>query len=160
VALPGWLSTLPKSARLFYPIALRGVREGLSANSILKVYTAARPGLRRQVGLDIIRRVKGVEKAASVFKHLKLTAHPNVGRIPVALTGTLRDFSYRVSYEAFTDEGERTKSFVTVSTNDLMSRQEAEDVALGYLEEMPKSYGVESVASVQLEDIRKSPSLG
>lgn len=157
---PPWLSTLPKAAKIFYPIAQKGISAGLSGNAILKAYSAAGPGIRRTLGLEVVRAVRGVERTASVFKALKLDVFPDPGKIPTALTGTLRDFSYRVSYRGLTEEGKPFQSYVTVSTNDLITRRQAEDVALGYIEEIPEEYGIRSVSTVGLEDIRKSPHLG
>lgn len=160
MAFPSFLSTLPKAARLFYPIAQKGVAQGLSGNAILQAYRTAGPGIRRTVGLEVVRAVRGVERKASIFKALKMDVFPDPRKLPTALTDTLRDYSYRIGYQGVTSEGKSFSSYVTVSTNELISRRQAEDVALGYIEDMPAEYGIESISRVGLDGILKSPRLG
>lgn len=155
-----WLSTLPKGARLFYPIAMKGVSQGISANSILRAYSAARPGLRRTVGLEVIRRIKGVEKAASAFKSLKRTVMPSVAKMPTALTRMARDYSYLTEFQAVTSTGKTVTGNITVSSWNVITRDQAEGAALGYLDNMPENYGIESVEKIQLVGIKKSPIIG
>lgn len=160
MALPPFLSTLPKAARLFYPIAVKGVSQGLAANTILKAYTAAGPGIRRTLGLEVVRAVRGVERSASVFKALGLDRRPSIAKIPTALHKTWRKFSYLVEFEGLTTEGKSVRAAVTVASDSIITRRQAEAQAGGWLADTPAEYGIETIEKIQLAGIKKSPLLG
>ncbi len=142
MAVP-WLSTLPKAARLFYPIALKGVSEGIAANTILKAYSAAGPGIRRTLGLEVVRRVRGVERASRAFKGMRLDLHPDVSRIPEGGTKMGWNLSYKIEYQAVTSEGKSLTAHVTVVSDEVITRRQAEEMAASFFAKTPEEYGIE-----------------
>ena len=155
-----WLLTLPKAARIFYPIALGGLSKGLTANTILKAYSAAGPGIRRTLGLEVVRRVKGIERVARAASSLKLDVHPAISSMATALHDIRRNYSYLVEFRGVTSEGKPMTGAVTVASETVITRREAEAMAASFLEAMPASYGIESVEKIQLVGIKKSSLLG
>ncbi len=160
MALPPWLHSLPKAARLFHPIALKGISEGLSANSIINAYKVAGPGIRRTLGLEIIRVARDIEKKASTFSSLKKAAYPNVSKIPISETKMGRDYAYHIKWEAVTESGKTVLGDITVSTWNIISREEAEAMAAAFLDSQPAKYGIEHIEKIQLAGIKKSTILG
>lgn len=159
MAIP-WIETLPRAARLFLPIAQAGVTKGLSANSIIESYLKAGPGIRRKLGLSVIREVKSVKKKSDVFKYVRKTMLPGHDTIPTAPTKILKDYSYKVRYQGVMSDGRPFESFVTAITDKIIKPEEALDIALTMLNEMPSEYGIESVTDVFLEGIKKHPRFG
>ena len=155
MAVP-WLLTLPKAARIFYPIALGGVAKGLSANTILQAYSSAGPGIRRTLGLEVVRGVRNIKRKARAAAGLHLDLHPNIEKIPFAYTDIRRKFSYLVEFQGVTEKGKSVISGVTVVSDTIITRREAEAMAATFLDEMPASYGIESVEKIQLVGITKS----
>ncbi len=160
MALPPWLYTLPKAARLFYPIAQKGISQGLSANSILKSYHLAKPGIRRTLGLEVVRRVRGVERASRAFKGMRLDLHPDVSRIPEGGTRMGWNLSYKIEYQAVTTEGKSLTAHVTVVSDEVITRRQAEEMAASFFAKTPEEYGIESVQKIQLVGITKAAGFG
>lgn len=158
--LPAWLLTQSRAARLFYTTAVAGIARGLSANSILRAYSAAGQGIRRTLGLEVVRKVKGIEKRADLWKFVRRGRRMALSNIPTALTPTLRDYSYRVAYEALTLDGRVEKNFLTVSSNEHLVRGADEDIVNDWLATEGDKYGVAEIISVTSHDIRKSPRFG
>lgn len=152
----GWLTGMSKAARTFYPIAMKGVSQGLAANSILKAYSAAGPGIRRTVGLEVIRRVKGVELKAGVFRYLKKNVLPSLAKIPFTGADILKSFSYLTEFRAVTAEGKSVTGNISIVSWTRITPEAAEADALAYLEGMPAKYGIEAVEKIQLVNIVKS----
>lgn len=156
MALPPWLSTLPKSARLFYPIAVKGIHQGLSANSILASYKAAGPGIRRTLGLEVVRELREITRRATAFKGLHLDRRPDFAKIPLSETKIWRKFSYNVEFQGLTSGGKSVLGHVTIVTDDIITRRQAEAAAERYLDATPDTYGIETVEKIQLAGIKKS----
>lgn len=154
------LDTLSRSARTAYPFIQRGVREGLSANSIQASLQAAGIGIRRQALLDVIRAESGAQLASSALRFAKPETFPNPARLGEALTKIRRQFSFTVEVRGtLGSTGEGFIQHVTVSTDRLLTRQAIEDAAQAMVEDEQERYGID-VGSVVLTGGLRSGSLG
>ena len=151
-----FLATLAKRARQVYPLVVRGVREGLSANSILESLQASGLGIRRQTLLDMSRRIRGVADAGSQLRFMRRNFIPDPRRIPEALTKMRRAFAFRVRVRGVQLEtGEDLERFVTVSVNDPISRADAEAIAASMIADEPEFYKL-AVTDVLMVDAVKA----
>lgn len=62
-------------------------------------------------------------------KQLQLNAQPNLIRLPLSLTPTLRNFSYHLQLDGVDiHTGVQVTKYMTISTNTLLSKQQAIDI--------------------------------
>lgn len=159
MALP-LLASLTAAARFAYPFIARGVREGLSANAIGKALQAQGAGIRRSELLKLVRRETEIWTHGQNLRYLNLTAKPNEANLPEALTTIRRRYSYVVELRGQSmSDGSSVVRNVTVSTDKLLTRGEAEDIASLYAEDGPQQYGLE-VSSVLLTSVLKAGAAG
>ena len=155
-----FLSSLPKSLRQAWPIVTRGVREGLTANSIQGVLQTAGLGVRRQTLLDGIRALREGFAKQETIRLLGARVRPPLRLIPEALTRIRRGFAYTIRIEEIIANRVESR-FLTLSSNELLTRGEAEIEASRMLEEDVFKYGREVVIiSAALTGILKSGRLG
>lgn len=155
-----FLSTLPKSLRQAWPIIVGGVRQGLSGNAIQGVLRSAGLGVRRQTLLDGVRLLREGFAKWTTLRLLGTTVRPPLRMIPRSLTRIRREFSYLLEIEEIIDNVVE-KRFMTLSSNELLNRKEAELTASRMLEEDVFKYGKEVVIiSSNLTGILKAGQLG
>ena len=124
---------LSASAARALPFIEHGVAQGISTTALQQSLSSAGIGVRRQDLLDAIRAVKGAEAAADVLKSIRSDFRPNPDRLPFAVTRQLREFSFRVRVTGYdVNAGAETNRYFNISTDTNMSRDEIEEVALGY----------------------------
>lgn len=115
------------------PFIEKLVGQGATTSRIQSTLSAAGMGVRRQDLLAAVRGVRGAEAAADRLKFIRSDFRPQPSMLPHAVTRQLRDFSFRVRIEGVnTFNGLREIRTFNVSTNELLSRDEIEEVALGY----------------------------
>lgn len=158
--LPAWLSTLPKTARLFFPFAQAAVARGISANSIIEAFKLEDKGIRRKLGLEVVRRVRDVEKKANATKYTRKDRRHDPASIPTAMTDLLGNYSHKVRYTGVTAQGQPFESFVTVSTDDRISPADALSTALEFLDDDLDEYGIAEIGTLYYEGVKKHPRLG
>lgn len=155
-----FLSTLTKRARLAYPIIQRGVREGLSSRAISNTLKAGGVGIRRNTLLDIMRRERDVWEHGQNLRYLPLDRRPNPSRLPEALTRIRRNYSYEVFVTGIdTSMGVPRGQYVTVASSKLLTRREAETLAIEYAGGIHESGGIE-IEKAQLNNILRAGPLG
>lgn len=124
---------LQGSAARALPFIEKMVAEGVSTRTMQSTLSAAGIGVRRQDLLAAVRGVRGAEAAADRLKFIRSDFRPQPSMLPHAITKQLRDFSFRVRVEGVnTNTGLREIRTFNVSTNDLLTRDEIEEIALGY----------------------------
>lgn len=125
-----FLLGLSARARQASPIIRRGVREGISSRALTGILQRAGLGIRRQTLLDIMRLMEGEAAIGPVLSALGLNRRPNPLRLPPALTKIRRAFSFTVRVQGVdVDTGAFSESFVTVTTDTLLTRGEIEALA-------------------------------
>ena len=127
---PPWLSTLPQSARMGYPMVQRAVREGLSSRRVSEALQAGGIGIRRQTLLDMMRLERGIQASGSLLSHVPRNFAPNPQRLPLALHTLSNAFSYTARVTGLLSAtGQRFDQFVTVTSNKSLSPQSIEELA-------------------------------
>jgi hypothetical protein len=115
------------------PFIEHAVSQGISATTLQTSLSASGIGVRRQDLLDAFRSVKGAESSAQALASLRSDFRPNPERLAYAVTKQLREYSFRVKVTGFNlSTGKDETRHFSISTNELLSRNEIEDVALGY----------------------------
>lgn len=85
-----------------------------------------------------------VNVATKYVQSVNLNARLNVSRLPVSATPLLRNFAYEVKISGIdVNTQEATSTFITVSTNKALSKQEAVDQATAMVEGNSEKYGIE-----------------
>lgn len=158
--LPPWLLTLPKTARTFFPFAQAAVARGISANSIIEAFKLEDKGIRRKLGLEVVRRVRDVERKTNATKYTRKDRRHDPSLIPTAMTDLLHDFSHKVRYTGVTALGEPFEGFLTVSTDDRITPTEALTTALEFFDDGPEEYGIAEIGEFFYEGVKKHPRLG
>ena len=112
------LATLPKTARIAYPIIQAGTRRGLSSRAIESIVrTAGLPISRGRSILPIMRQVQAIEAAGANIRFIPKFLRINVVRLPTSLTFIRRNFSFTVRVVGRDIFGNLIDRFVTVSTD-------------------------------------------
>ena len=130
MALP-LLATLPKTARIAYPIIQAGTRRGLSSRAIERIVRqAGLPISRGRSILPIMRSVQAIEAAGANIRFIPKLLRINTMRLPTALTFIRRNFSFTVRVVGRDLFGNLIERHVTVSTDRaLVTPAEIEEAA-------------------------------
>jgi len=139
---PPLISTLNDRQRRAFPIIQGGVSRGLAGNEIQRVLRLQNLGINNVVLQRIIRAEKGVEIAGARLRSIPRHLTPDPRRLPDALTRIRRAFSFTVKVSGFDlTTGEDFTQFVAVALDDVMTRGEIENLALGLVERDRDRYG-------------------
>lgn len=98
-----------------------GVREGLSANAMIRMMAEQGLGIRRQRFLDIVRAVKATQSAEAMAMGADLNSIPTMGAVPEVEVGNLTGFVHKVKvYQTNIIDGIRTQTVrnIFVRSND------------------------------------------
>lgn len=132
----GWLNILSLGERIAYPFIRLGVSLGRTISEIGQALTRAGAGIearsvRRIVDAEEVERRTAREAVGTAPDHL-----PDPAGIPEAITRQRREYAWRVRL-GFIDPrtGARQERFLTISTDQLLSPNEAIDQARAMLAE-------------------------
>lgn len=155
---PPLIFTLGKRARAAFPIIQRGVREGISANSIQTILRASNMGIRRQTLLDIIRAERGVISAGKDLRNIRLGFVPDPRRLPEALTKMRRSFSFTVRITG-TDvsTGEALIQNISVALDKPLTRSQIESIAVDFIEADFERYGLDITEVLLVSGVKAGP---
>lgn len=131
--------------------------QGLSASETLTALRESGKGLRTQTFYQIYNYyAEQTAPARSYFSNITLNAYPNINRIPESLTKQLRNFAYYTKVTGIdVNTGEIVTKDITVSTNELLTKQQAADLAVAISEKSGNRYGLEG-ASAKVTDVTKN----
>lgn len=117
------------------------VEAGKAASETLEALRNAGLGIRTQTFYQVVNYFKGpVETARNYVSYLGLQNLPNIARLPKTLTNIAKNFTYELKVEVISSEtGEKTTRTINVSSNTLLSKQEAIDTIAGIIEENPNN---------------------
>jgi len=105
----------------------------MSTTVLQRELSAAGIGVRRTDLLEAVRGIRGATLAADRLKSVRSDLRPDPARLPHAVTRQLREYSFRVRVQGLNPlSGQHESRWFQVSTNELLTRNEIEDVALGY----------------------------
>ncbi|MDR5730668.1 MAG: hypothetical protein RB191_24930 [Terriglobia bacterium] len=120
------------------------IDQDIPGSLILKQVRDAGLGIRTQTGYQVINYLRDVVTPSRAYiSYLGLNNLPNVNRLPQSLTKQLRNFAYNVQLRGFNNiDGQLTTKNVTISSNLLLTKQEAIDAAVNMAAGDSKSGGV------------------
>lgn len=150
------IAGLTRAARLALPFIERGVREGLSSRAIERaIRDGGLSAPRRQVLLDTMRALKGVEDAGKALKFLRQDARPDPSRLPEALTTIRRQYSFTVEVRGtLISTGEDFVQHVTVTSDSLLTRAEMEEAAVEAVDQGQERYGIKVSSALPIKGIK------
>ena len=124
---------LTGSAARSLPFIESGLTRGMSTAAIQAELSSAGIGVRRTDLLAAVRSIRGAGAAADRLKFIRGDYRPDPAGLPHAVTRQLREYSFRVRVQGYNPlSGQQESRYFQVSTNELISRNEIESVALGY----------------------------
>lgn len=158
MAIPALLAFAPRIRRL-YPIIRAGVSRGLSSRVINAVIKKAEgTGIKRQVLLDVMRVIGGVQQQGKHLRNLGRNAIPNIKRLPEAITKLRTAVSFTVRVLGIAVEtGEEVERWVTVGLDKPVSRSVIEEMARQRIEGRREKYEIEFLVAQLREGVKAGP---
>lgn len=145
--------------RVALPFLTQLSEQSLSANEILRQATAAGFEIRRAAGLNVIRQLRSIVTGQEYIKAVRNAFLPDPLRLPFAVTDIRRNYSFRVRLDGTDkDTGERTTFFVQVTSDNIMTKDQAYAQALGFLAQNAENYNFELDQATVVQAVR-SPRL-
>jgi len=154
------LAALNKRARAAYPFIRRGVKEGMSANSIQNALIASGMGIARSSLLKIVRAERDAKTESSKLKFLGMDRRPDPRKLPLARTIITRKYAFIVKFFVFNEATlEDEEQYITVSTDNLLTRSQIENTAITAFTDSPERYP-NKLLKVQLDEGMQAGVLG
>lgn len=149
---------LSRRVRQLLPVIRGGVASGLSSRAINDaIRNSTGSGIRRQVLLDIMREIRGIQQAGDRLKNVRLDRVPDPSRVRRALTPIRREFGSTVRISGLDlNTGQSLTRHVTVTHDAVLTRGEIEDIALGFLEDDKEEYPIVLTAVLLVEQVRRA----
>ncbi len=139
--------------------ALSGIRGGVARGVAPKVIEKTlqkagipvpQPTLTKVITTERKRRAQ-----SQALKFLGRTRRPNPTRLPLSLTPIGRAFSFLVELKGIDERtGEAVQKWITIATDELLTRQEIEDRAASMFEADPEKYQIKSPSFALVEGMR------
>lgn len=145
--------------------ALSGIRGGVARGVAPRVIerTLERAGIPvPQPTLEkVITQERRRREAGAKLKNLGRNRRPNPTRLPLSLTPIARAYAFLVEVQATAvSTGERVTRWITVSTDELLTRGEIEDRAQSMIEGEADAYGLTDITVTVSEGMRASDLSG
>lgn len=151
------VDTLTKGARDAFPFIQSLAATSASANEILRQVSAAGMQVRRADGLKLISAFRNIASQANYIKAVRKDFLPNPARFAESVTRLLRNYSYSVRVEGtHPATGEKVQRWITVSTNDVLTKSQVEDEVYGIVEGDPTAYAID-ISGIVVEHALRSP---
>lgn len=125
-------------------VAVRsGVSRGLSSGVIGRTLRKAGIPLPQPTVESVVTAERRRRAAATNLQFLGRHRRPNPARLPLSLTPIAREYAFLIRVTGTLLDGRETvQRWITISTDQLLSREELEQMAQGYVEADPANYGV------------------
>lgn len=137
-----FLQLATAAMRRFWPVAVRAVRENLSANRAIAAFKKAGDAIRRTDALATMRVARNIETLGKHLSSLKPNTRIRIFELAEAATKIRRNFGYTVKTTVIDHIGDETFTrFVTVSSDTLLTPKEINEFASKVAED--SSYGEE-----------------
>ena len=134
---------------------------GLGSNEIIRRSQSLGFKMQRQAALRVIKQIKNITQARGYIARVGNDRPLDPGRIPFSLTPIRRNYSYKVRITGeHTMSGERMTRYVTVTSDELLTKAGAVGIAESYLEEDATTYGLTNYSSVLVGIIKNAETLG
>ena len=157
--IAGLVTGLSQAARQALPLIRSGVRQKVGADTLFRRLRGTFPGLLRRE----VRLIAGAERniiaSRADLRFVNRANRPNPFRLPPALTALRRQFSFRVRVRGIDiTTGDLTEQFVTVTTDELLTRGDIEDVAEEFVVGERKRYGTDVTEVLIFEGVKAGPA--
>lgn len=131
-----------------------GVASGLSSRSInTAIKNATGTGINRQVLLDVIREIKGIQRHGDTLKNVRLDRRPDPRRTPRALTPISTALSSTVEIKGrLLGTGESVTQHVQIVHDAILTRGQIEDIATVFFEE-DQDEQFKSTSGIELDSV-------
>lgn len=127
----------------------RGVKEGLSANSILEALQKEGLGYRRTTFLSDIRTIKGAETVWSGLRYVRKDYTPDIRHYLETKSPLTTNYQTVMEVRGFnTETGEDVIRNVTIGRDTLVSRGQLEEDALETMEETSPHIVIDEVLPI------------
>lgn len=154
---------LTSRQRGLLPTIRSGVASGLSSRSINDaIRRATGRGVNRQVLLDVIREMKGIQKHGETLQFVRLDRRPDPNRVKAAITPIRRALSSTVRVRGFLlGTGQSIERFVQVTHDAVLTRGQIEDIAAGFFDDAQEAQfdstsGMVLESALLVEQVRRA----
>lgn len=155
---PGLVTLFSAPAKAALPFLRSAARKKIGADRMFQTFRTQFPGLIRREVRAIVKAELQILESRAQLKFLNRGNFPNVRRLPPSLTSIRRRFSFNVRVRATDSKtGNPIEQFVTVSTDELLTRGQIEDQALAFVEGERKRYGIDNESVLLLEGMKAGP---
>lgn len=115
-----------------------------SGAEILRQVRESGLGISNSTGYQVINYLRDTYlPSTSALKNLANDTLPTINSIPKSVTELLRNFSYKVAVTGSDiNTGETRKQYIQISSNQLLTKQQALDAASNIVEQSSKSGGI------------------
>lgn len=139
------LSLIPAFARSAIGIIEKGVSEGLGVDDIHAILGAAQVPMSRTVLLQTIEYFNGAIDAQDYVQALANNVLPNPDILSEALGTLRRQYSFIVKLTGYDPNTKETfTAYRTVATGKLLTKAEAENIALSHIEDQGMGYTIQN----------------
>jgi hypothetical protein len=134
---------------------------GKKATETLDALREAGLGIRAQTFYAAYNYLAGpVAEGKKYISNVTLNALPSIDRLPKSITTTLRNFTYSTLVRGFdANTGEIVEKNVNISTNTLLTKQQAIDAAVSLVEDNSGRYGLEGASASVTDVVQNSAGL-
>lgn len=139
------LSLIPAFARSAIGIIEKGVGEGLGVDDIHAILGAAQIPMSREVLTQTIEYFNGAIDAQDYVEAIAGNILPNPDILSESLGVLKRQYSYIVRLTGYDPDTKETfTAYRTVASKNLISKQQAEDIALSNIEDQGMGYTIQN----------------
>lgn len=134
------------------------VETGKKATETLNAFREAAGKIRTEVFYKTFNYFAGpVAAARNYISNIGLNNLPNIERLPESLTKTLKNFSYELKVEVISNEtGEAETRALNISSNTLLTKQQAIDEIAGVIEANPNGRYNYSFSAAKVTNVYKN----
>lgn len=155
-----FLDAFSPLTRALWPSIYSGVAGGLSARTLGSVIRRAGGSISNEALFSLARKAREIVTYGQSLRFTRPGSIPDPFRLPTAATRTLREYAFTVEVRGtLLETGAGTKQHITISTNELMSRRELEELAAEIASSRTARYGVDVEESVLVSGV-KAGTLG
>jgi hypothetical protein len=146
---------LTPASALAYSAIQRGVREGLSIESIGRAVRGGGIRIANDALRSLVTAERGIFTHGQNLRFVNLDSRPNIATLPQALTAIRRAASFTVEVRGtLLSSGQSFIQHVTVTTDTPLTRREIEEAALDAVEGAQDRYGIEVEETLLVRGVR------
>lgn len=151
-------NSLSSAEHVFAAFVEPFIEDGVSSNEMIRQAQAAGLSIRRTNALDLIRQIKDITSTKDYVSSLNYNDLPNPNRLAKSVFSLSKQYSYTVQVNGYNNiTSELDSQHISVTSDKLISKQDAIDTAMNYIDSQPDVYGL-SPTGATVTNIRQSPT--